>query len=259
MVVAGVLRLGRYTRFVPHSVMIGFLTGVAVNIVLGQLARLHGCRGEGSVALDRGVGRAPAPGRIEPASLSPAARRSPCSRPRADPDRVVRVASSPSSVPSRGRPGAGGRQVRTSATSPAASRCRPCRPALLFTVTGHGRAGGRRDRARPGRGRRRVGAQPGRLTSDTNGDFIAQGIGNLASGLFRGQPVGGSVGQTALNVAAGARRDGRRSSRASGCSSSSSRSRVVGQVVMPTLRRVLIFAAVGRCAREIRMAICGPG
>ena len=34
-------------------------------------------------------------------------------------------------------------------------------------------------------------------------DFIAQGVGNVASGLFRGQPVGGSVGQTALNVAAG--------------------------------------------------------
>ena len=33
--------------------------------------------------------------------------------------------------------------------------------------------------------------------SDANRDFIAQGIGNLASGLFRGQPVGGSVGQTA--------------------------------------------------------------
>ena len=37
MVVAGVLRLGRYTRFVSHSVMIGFLTGVAVNIVAGQI------------------------------------------------------------------------------------------------------------------------------------------------------------------------------------------------------------------------------
>ena len=27
MVAAGLLRFGRYTRFVPHSVMIGFLTG----------------------------------------------------------------------------------------------------------------------------------------------------------------------------------------------------------------------------------------
>ena len=30
--------------------------------------------------------------------------------------------------------------------------------------------------------------------SDANADFIAQGTGNLASGFFQGQPVGGSVG-----------------------------------------------------------------
>jgi SulP family sulfate permease len=36
--------------------------------------------------------------------------------------------------------------------------------------------------------------------SNPNRDFVGQGIGNVLSGLFRGQPVGGSVGQTALNV-----------------------------------------------------------
>ena len=40
--------------------------------------------------------------------------------------------------------------------------------------------------------------------SSVNRDFMAQGVGNLAAGLFRGQPVGGSVGQTALNVGSGA-------------------------------------------------------
>ena len=39
MVLAGILRLGRYTRFVANSVMVGFLTGIAVNIVLGQSLR----------------------------------------------------------------------------------------------------------------------------------------------------------------------------------------------------------------------------
>ncbi len=42
MLAAGILRLGRYTRFVSHSVMIGFLTGVAVNIVAGQIPDLTG-------------------------------------------------------------------------------------------------------------------------------------------------------------------------------------------------------------------------
>ena len=51
MVAAAILRLGRFTRFVPHSVMIGFLTGVAVNIVLGQLPDLVGSDVSGAFAL----------------------------------------------------------------------------------------------------------------------------------------------------------------------------------------------------------------
>jgi SulP family sulfate permease len=46
---------------------------------------------------------------------------------------------------------------------------------------------------------------PGRASSDPNRDFLAQGLGNVASGLFQGQPVGGSVGLSALNRSAGAR------------------------------------------------------
>ena len=42
MIAAGVLRLGRFTRFVSVSVLTGFLTGVALNIVLGQLGDLLG-------------------------------------------------------------------------------------------------------------------------------------------------------------------------------------------------------------------------
>ena len=51
MVAAGLLRLGRYTRFVSHSVMTGFLTGVAANIVLGQLPQLLGIPAEGDTAV----------------------------------------------------------------------------------------------------------------------------------------------------------------------------------------------------------------
>ena len=43
MIVAGLARLGRYTRFVSHSVMMGFLTGVAVNIIRGQIPDLSAC------------------------------------------------------------------------------------------------------------------------------------------------------------------------------------------------------------------------
>ncbi|MET0521231.1 MAG: SulP family inorganic anion transporter, partial [Jiangellaceae bacterium] len=82
--------------------------------------------------------------------------------------------------------------------------------------------------------------------SNMNRDFLAQGVGNLAAGLFRGQPVGGSVGQTALNVAAGART--RWAAIWSGIWMAViliAFAGVVGKVAMPTLAAVLIFAAIG--------------
>ena len=82
--------------------------------------------------------------------------------------------------------------------------------------------------------------------SNMNRDFVAQGVGNLAAGLFRGQPVGGSVGQTALNVAAGART--RWAAIWSGIWMLVilvAFAGVVGKVAMPTLAAVLIFAAIG--------------
>jgi SulP family sulfate permease len=49
-VAAGLARLGRYTRFVSHSVILDFLTGVAVNIVAGQIPDLTGAAA-GSIPL----------------------------------------------------------------------------------------------------------------------------------------------------------------------------------------------------------------
>ena len=79
--------------------------------------------------------------------------------------------------------------------------------------------------------------------SSVDRDFVAQGLGNLASGLLRGQPVGGSVGQTALNVTAGAR------SRWGAIWAGlwmlvilALLSGVVGRVVLSTLAAVLIVA-----------------
>ena len=46
---------------------------------------------------------------------------------------------------------------------------------------------------------------PDGTRGDTSRDLIAQGAGNVLSGLLRGIPAGGSVGQTALNVSVGAR------------------------------------------------------
>jgi SulP family sulfate permease len=40
--VAGLLKAGSLLRFVPHSVMVGFINGVAVLIILGQMSDLTG-------------------------------------------------------------------------------------------------------------------------------------------------------------------------------------------------------------------------
>jgi SulP family sulfate permease len=86
------------------------------------------------------------------------------------------------------------------------------------------------------------GGQP----SNMNRDFLAQGVGNLAAGLFRGQPVGGSVGQTALNLTAGARtRWGAVWSGVWMLVILVVFAGVVGKVAMPTLAAILVFAAIG--------------
>ena len=69
MVIAGVLKLGRFTRFVSHSVMIGFLTGVGANIVFGQLPDLTGVDAEGATSLTKGLYVILHPGGIDIPSL----------------------------------------------------------------------------------------------------------------------------------------------------------------------------------------------
>ena len=46
MVVAGLLRFGRLLRFVSNSVVIGFLTGVSINVILSQLGDFTGYSSE---------------------------------------------------------------------------------------------------------------------------------------------------------------------------------------------------------------------
>ena len=47
MLAAGFLRLGSVLRFVSNAVMVGFISAVGVNIILGQLANLTGYQAEG--------------------------------------------------------------------------------------------------------------------------------------------------------------------------------------------------------------------
>src|SRR5271157_1305855 len=48
MLAAGLLRLGSALRFVSNAVMVGFISAVGVNIILGQLANLTGYHASGA-------------------------------------------------------------------------------------------------------------------------------------------------------------------------------------------------------------------
>ena len=250
LVAAGLARLGRYTRFVSYSVMIGFLTGIAVNIVCGQVADLTGAPAHGSFPLAKAISILSHPGSIDIASLlaglGALAMLIVLTRTRVAlfstlialviPTVVVILAGA-SSVARVGDVGGipGGIPVPrlpefhymslsllTGAFAIAA----------IILVQGAGVA-----EAAPN-----TDGSP----SSQNQNIIAQGAGNLASGFFRGMAVGGSVGQTALNVTSGAR------TRWAAIWSGvwllvilAIFSGLVAKIALPTLAAILIFAGVG--------------
>ncbi|MFD4293793.1 SulP family inorganic anion transporter [Rhodococcus sp. NPDC058532] len=250
MVAAALLRLGRYTRFVSHSVMTGFLTGIAVNIVLGQLSDLTGASVSGSVALAKAADLITNPTRIDWPSLatgvlallllvvlartrvalfgSLVALVIPCVLVVVlGWDGVARVADGgaiPTGFPMPQIPDLGLLSASLVGGGFAV--------AAIILVQGAGVA-----EAAPNRDGSR---------SLPDQDFSAQGVGNLASSLFGGMPVGGSVGQTAVNDAAGAK--GRWGAVFSGIWMLVILvlfSGLVGKVPMPTLAAVLIVAGIG--------------
>ena len=264
MVVAGLLRLGRYTRFVPHSVMIGFLTGVAVNIVCGQLPDLVGADVSGPFALAKTWDLLLHPGRVQigttAAGVAALVALVTIGRTRWAPyaslvalivpsavvawagarsvQLVDDVGKIPQGLPSPYLPHLG--DFSLSLVSGAVA------VAALVLIQGAGVA--------------ESAPNPDGTRADTNRDFVAQGVGNLLSGLFRGQPVGGSVGQTALSVAAGAR--SRWAAVFAGLWMAVilvSLSGLVGRVVMSTLAAVLVAAAVGALRTDAVVAILRTG
>lgn len=250
MIVAGVLHFGRFTRFVPHSVMIGFLSGVAVNIACGQLPDLTGVAASGGTAVAKAAFVVTHPGQIDGPSLITGLLAIGIivglSKTRLAtlgallalviPSILVAIAwagdvflvsdegSIPLGIPVPALPHL--RYLTWDLVTGALA------VAALVLVQGAGVS-----ESVP---------NPDGSDSDANRDFVAQGVANAASSVFSGQPVGGSVGQTALNRAAGAR------SRWGAIFSGLVLLLIllvlapaVGRVAMPTLAGVLIFAAVG--------------
>ncbi|UPW07269.1 SulP family inorganic anion transporter [Gordonia terrae] len=264
MVLAGLLRLGRFTRFVSHSVMTGFLMGISANIVCGQLSTLLGVPVDGGMAIHKALQVFTYPGEIDTASavvgvlalailfvllrtrIRLFATLAAVSAPSllvmlAGWDSVERVSDEgiiPDELPLPALPDF---TVLTPSVLTGAAAVM-----VIVLVQGAGVAD--------------VVPQDNSRTATADRDFTGQGVGNIGAALLQGMPVGASVGQTALNQAAGAR------TRWAGVWSGIwlllivvAFSAAVGQVSMPTLSAVLIIAALGSFGTARVQAIWSSG
>jgi SulP family sulfate permease len=208
MVVFGLLKLGVLLRFIPNSVMTGFINAVAVLIILGQLPDLTGYDATGSnkvfqtidlffhvnlidlrtmtvgimtivliLVLEKtalksfGLVVALIIASIMPTLLG------------WESVALVRdIAEIPGQLPRL--------------TFPAISTFIPMLiPAISLAIVG----------LVQGAGVSQNYANPDGEYPDPSGDFTGQGVANIASGLFQGMPVGGSLSATSLSVTSGAK------------------------------------------------------
>lgn len=265
MIVAGMLRLGAYLRFVSSSVMTGFVTAIGCNIVLGQLDDFTGYESSGANRLGRALDLLLNFWRISVPSLLvgvvTVALIITLGRTRLGPmglvvaviagsglaaafnsfDHPVQLVRDLTDVPGS-LPGLVLPALRDipSLLLPAISL------AFVGLVQGAGVAAGfPNDDARP---------------TDSSQDFVAQGAGNVLSGLFRGMPVGGSMSATSLNVSAGAR------SRASLLIATITMgvvivvfSTAVGLIAMPSLAGLLMVVGINTIKPERVRSVAGTG
>jgi sulfate permease, SulP family len=209
LAVFGLLRLGRLIRFVSYAVMTGFLIGVAAVLILDQLAPLVGYSPEGGnevvqffdllahitefsvptiltglLTLGLLVGLA----RTRIATISSVIALIVPSLLVAllgweGVDRVVDVSPIPRGIPALTLPNLA---LLTPSLLLGAFAV-----AVVIAVQGAGVSQSMEN--------------PDGSPVNPSQDMVAQGVANIASGLFSGIPAGGSVGQTALNISVGAR------------------------------------------------------
>lgn len=208
MIAFGLLKLGSVLRFVPHSVMTGFINGIAVLIVMGQLSDFTGYDSVGSNKLQQtfdlirnfdqfhlqtlAVGIATIllilffnRSKWKQFSFIIALILASLIVPLfdwADVTQVVDVSTLPDILP---RP-----IIPDFSFIPALIM-----PAISIAIVG----------LVQGAGIGQSYPNPDGEYPDASQDFIGQGAANIAAGFFRGMPVGGSLSATSLVVSAGAR------------------------------------------------------
>jgi sulfate permease, SulP family len=208
MIIVGLLKLGSALRFVSNAVMVGFISAVGVNIVLGQLANFTGYKAAGANRVVRAINTLIHPGQLHLGTV------------------LIGVATIVLIIVlERTKIGALGLVAAVIATSAAVAifnltdvatlsdlstipRSLPLPEAPLFRLVPV--------LLLPALSLAFVGLVQGAAVSanfpnldgsypDTSGDFVGQGVANVVAGVFQGMPVGGSMSASALNKGAGAK------------------------------------------------------
>ena len=210
MIVAGLLRLGSVLRFVSNSVMTGFITAVGVNIVLGQLDDFTGYSSSGSNRVTRALDLVTHFWEVDLWTCSVGAVTIALivvlQRTKLGALGLVVAVFAGSAVAAVVRAfGADVAQVRDIADVPrglpwiTAPAIRDI-PALIVPAASLAFVG-----LVQGAGVSAGYPNEDGTPQDESQDFVAQGAGNLASGLFQGMPVGGSMSASSLMATAGAK------------------------------------------------------
>ena len=208
MLAAGIFRLGSALRFVSNAVMVGFISAVGVNIILGQLANFTGYAAPGANRLARAFNTLVHPGKLDLQTVAVGTATIVLilllERTKVGPLGLVVAVL----LTSAGAALLGWTHVATLSDLGAIPRSLPLPqapkltliPVLLLpalSLTFVGLVQGASITANY--------PNPDGSTPDASRDFMGQGIANIAAGTFQGMPVGGSVSASALNKAAGAR------------------------------------------------------
>ena len=208
MLLAGLLKMGRLLRFVANSVVIGFLTGVSINVILSQLSDFTGYSSAYSNKVVKAIDTLMNLDQIDVPTtlvgLLTVAIILLVDRTKlknfsmlfgmliaslvvivlglATVQQVSDIAVIPTSLPMPMLPDFS------------------LIPVLLLDAIALAIIG-----LVQGAGVSKAYANPDGNYPNSSRDFIGQGAANIGAGLFQGMPVGGSVGSTALNVSSGAK------------------------------------------------------
>jgi SulP family sulfate permease len=208
MLTFGLLKLGTLVRFVPNAVLTGFLNAVALNIILGQLSGFTGYVSDAGNRLTRAIDTLLHPLLFDVPTLAIGV----CTlllilllerTPLGPLGLVVAVVVTSAVAAALGL-----------ATVPTLSDVAPLPeslptpilpslslvPGLLIPALSLALVG-----LVQGAGISQSIPNPDGSYPDVSGDFRGQGVANIASGLLRGMPVGGSLSATSLVTVAGAR------------------------------------------------------